>query len=383
MFLVTVLVTLLIFLVMITLHEFGHFIVAKMLGVDVLEFSIGMGPAIFKKQGKNTLYSVRIFPIGGYCSLEGEDGGSEKKSAFCNQKLWKRFLVVSAGAILNLILGFVLFAVFVGMTSPFSSNTIGKVDERSYLAQSGALAGDEIVAINGSKVNFYNDITLYTEGFTKDTDFNLTVKRNGEKINFTVKPSESKTTVTYGENYIDVVDIINGREESYRQELAGGAVPQDYVGKTFTTSRLIIGFEPKKEEVTAFNILPQAWHYTVYITKSIYTAFGQLITGRAGLDDMAGPVGVAQVVDGAVKSGEQSGINILLIMAMLTVNLGIFNLLPLPALDGGRLFFMIIELFRGKPVPPEKEGIVHTVGLILLLALAVVVCFNDILRLIG
>ena len=171
-------------------------------------------------------------------------------------------------------------------------------------------------------------------------------------------------------------------ERGYRQEF-DEEVPESYVGKTVTETRLIIGFEPEKVEVTAFNILPQAWHYTVYITKSIYAAFGQLITGKSGLENMAGPVGVAQVVDGAVKSGSQSGINILLIVAMLTVNLGIFNLLPLPALDGGRLFFMLIELVRGKPVPPEKEGIVHTIGLMLLLALAVVVCFNDILRILG
>lgn len=380
---VTAIVTLLIFLVMITLHEFGHFIVAKALGVNVLEFAIGMGPAIFKKQGKKTLYSVRIFPIGGYCSLLGEDGGSDDVGAFCNQKLWKRILVVSAGAILNLILGFVLFAVFVGMTSPFASNTIGKVDERSYLSEAGVYPGDKIIEINGHKVNFYNDISLYTQDFTKDSEFSLTVKRNGKKLDFTLKPSEATTSVTYGENYADVVDTINGMEQRYRQEFGDTQVPESYIGETLTTSRLIIGFEPEKVEVTAFNILPQAWHYTVYITKSIYVAFGQLITGKSGLENMAGPVGIAQVVDGAVKSGADSGINIILIVAMLTVNLGIFNLLPLPALDGGRLFFMLIELVRGKPIPPEKEGIVHTVGLILLLALAVVVCFNDILRLIG
>ncbi|MBR5809598.1 MAG: site-2 protease family protein [Clostridia bacterium] len=379
---VTTLVTLLIFLVMITLHEFGHFIVAKALKVNVLEFAIGMGPAIFKKQGKETLYSLRIFPIGGYCSLDGENGGSDNEGAFCNQKLWKRILIVSAGAILNLILGFVLFAVFVGITSPFSSNTIGKVDERSYLSEVGVYAGDKIVAIDGNKVNFYNDISLYTQDFTKDSEFRLTVKRDDEKLDFILKPSEAETRVTYGENYADVTDIINGVERGYRQEF-DEEVPESYVGKTVTETRLIIGFEPEKVEVTAFNILPQAWHYTVYITKSIYAAFGQLITGKSGLENMAGPVGVAQVVDGAVKSGSQSGINILLIVAMLTVNLGIFNLLPLPALDGGRLFFMLIELVRGKPVPPEKEGIVHTIGLMLLLALAVVVCFNDILRILG
>ena len=145
---VTALVTILIFLVMITIHEFGHFIAAKATGVGVLEFSIGMGPAIFKKQGKNTLYSLRAFPIGGYCSLLGEDGGSEENNAFCNQSWWKRFLVVSAGAIINLILGFVLFAVFVGVSGPFASNVIDTVDERSYLSEAGVLPGDKIISIN-------------------------------------------------------------------------------------------------------------------------------------------------------------------------------------------------------------------------------------------
>lgn len=378
---VTVAVTLLIFLVMITLHEFGHFIMAKSLGVSVLEFSIGMGPAIFKKQGKKTLYSLRIFPIGGYCSLEGEDGGSEKKDAFCNQKLWKRFLIVSAGAVLNLILGFVLFVVFVGMTGPFASNEIGEIDERSYLDESGALPGDKIVKINGQRIGFYDDISLLAEDFEKGKEIELTLKRKGEKINVAVMPSESGTTVLYGENYVDITDTINGREET-RREFSDEAVPAEYVGKSFSSQKLIIGFVAKQQEVTAFNILPQAWNYTVYTVKNIYKSLLELITGKAGLDNVSGPVGVGQVVDGAIRSGGESGINILLIVALLTVNLGIFNLLPLPALDGGRLFFMLIELVRRKPVPPEKEGMVHTVGLILFLLLAVVVCFNDILRII-
>ncbi len=384
---VTALVTILIFLVMITLHEFGHFIMAKAVGVKVLEFAIGMGPAIFKKQGKETLYSVRIFPIGGYCKLEGEDAESNDPSAFSNQKLWKRFLVVSAGAILNLVLGFVLFAVIVGITSPFASNIIGKVDERSYLADVGVSAGDKIVAIDGKRVGFYNDITLYTGDFEEDTEFELTVKRNGEKLKFKLKPSVDVTTIVYGENSAKYTDTINGIEETRKLEYKNGEIPADYVGKTVSTTRYIIGFEPLQVDVNAFNILPQAWNYTAYIAKSIYAALGEMITGKAGLDNVSGPVGVAGVVGEAVSTAKvnikDSIINVLFIVAMLTVNLGIFNLLPLPALDGGRLFFMLIELVRGKPVPAEKEGMVHAIGLLLLLGLAVVICFNDILRLIS
>lgn len=377
---VTALVTILIFLVMITIHEFGHFIAAKATGVGVLEFAIGMGPAIFKKQGKNTLYSLRAFPIGGYCSLLGENGESEDEGAFCNQSWWKRFLVVSAGAIINLILGFVLFAVFVGISGPFASNVIDKVDERSYLSEVGVLPGDKIVSINGHRVNFYNDISLYSDEYKNGENLLLTIVRDKEKLTFDVKPSRETRSVTYGETSAEVVDTINGEEVRYTSEVA--ELPPEYIGRTVSEERYIMGFIPKIEEVTAKNILPQAWHYTAYIAKSVYMALWDMITGDAGLDNVSGPVGVAEVVGTAVNSGKNSGINILLIVAMLTVNLGIFNLLPLPALDGGRLFFMIVELLRGKPVPPEKEGMVHGIGLVLLLVLAVVICFNDILKLI-
>lgn len=378
----TAIVTIVIFLVMITLHEFGHFIMAKAVGVDVLEFAVGMGPAIFKKQGKNTLYSVRIFPIGGYCKLDGEDGESANAGAFCNQKLWKRFLVVSAGAILNLILGFVLFTIVVGMMGPFKSNTVGKVDERSYLAESGVVSGDKITAIDGHKINFYNDISLYTDEFDENTEFELTVKRGSEKIKYNLKASADKTTVTYGENSAEYYDEINGVAKKRTITYEPEDIPESYVGKTFSQTRYIIGFEPLEEEVTAFNILPQAWYYTKYVIKSIYKSLWDMISGKSGMENVSGPVGVAGVVSQAVHSGKDSVINILFIVAMLTINLGIFNLLPLPALDGGRLFFMLIELVRRKPVPPEKEGMVHAIGLMLLLVLAVFICYNDIMKLI-
>jgi len=381
--LVTVLVTICIFLVMITLHEFGHFIMAKTLGVNVLEFSIGMGPAIFKKKGKNTLYSVRIFPIGGYCSLDGEDGGSDNEGAFCNQKLWKRFLIVSAGAILNLILGFILFVVFVGATSPFASNTIDEVVENSYLSEAGVKPGDRIVKINGHKINIYDEISLYSQEFEEGKKIELTVERDGKKLDFAVMPTNSTVTATYGENYADVVESVNGVEKSYREEIDASQIPEELVGKTESITRFIIGFRPKFEEVTVKNILPQAWHNTVFITKSVYIGLFDLVTGKVGLENMAGPVGVGQIVGAAVDSGPDAGLIIIKLMALLSVNLGIFNLLPLPALDGGRLFFMLIELIRRKPVPPEKEGMVHAIGLILLLALAVVVCFSDIKRILG
>jgi len=379
--LVTAIVTILIFLILISLHEFGHFIMAKATGVPVLEFSIGMGPAIFKKQGRETLYSLRLLPVGGYCKLEGEDSETDSPDGFANQKLWKRFLVVSAGAILNLILGFCIFAVIVGMSGHFKSNVVSNVDERSHILRDGLEPGDEIVEINGNKVRFYQDITLYTSEFQEGEKIVLEVIRDGKRMEITSIPSKNATTFSYGEDYIDITDDINGIAESRRE--TDVEVPAEYVGKTGTLTRYIIGFEPVVEEVTAFNILPQAWNYTLFTTKSIYKALFDMFSGKSGLDNVSGPVGVVTVVNDAVNSGSDSLVNVLFIMAMLTINLGIFNLLPFPALDGGRLFFMLIELIRGKPVPPEKEGIVHAIGLALLLGLTVVIFFNDIMRIIG
>lgn len=378
---VTAIVTILIFLILISLHEFGHFIMAKAVGVPVLEFAIGMGPAIFKKKGKETLYSLRIFPIGGYCKLEGEDSDTDSPDGFANQKLWKRFLVVSAGAILNIILGFCLFMVIVGLSGPFKSNVVSSVDERSYIYTDGLEPGDRIISINGNKVRFYQDISLYTSEFIDGENFVLEIIRDGQKYETISTPSKNITTYTYGEDYVDVEDEINGVTETKRYE--GEQIPAEYVGKTESVTRFIIGFIPKTQEVTAGNIIPQAWNYTLFVTKSIYKALFELFTGKSGLDNVSGPIGVVTVVDDAVNSGSGAVLNVLFIMAMLTLNLGIFNLLPLPALDGGRLFFMLIELVRGKPIPPEKEGIVHAIGLMLLLGLTVVIFYNDIMKIFG
>lgn len=380
-YLVTAIVTILIFLILISLHEFGHFIVAKAIKVPVLEFSIGMGPAIFKKQTKETLYSIRILPFGGYCRLEGEDEASDSEKGFSKQKISKRFLVLAAGAVLNLVLGFVLFVVIVGLSGPFSSNVVSKVDERAYVLSDGLMPGDKITKINGKRVSFYEDITLYTSEFSEDNKFILTVIRDGKEQTITSKPSLNVTTYNYGEDFVEVIDEINGVKEI--KKIPDQKIPEQYIGTTGTISRYIIGFMPKSEEVTAKNIIPQAWNYTLFVTKSVYKALYELVTGKSGLDSVSGPVGVVQVVNDAVNSGANSVINILFIMAMLTINLGIFNLLPLPALDGGKIFFLLIELVRGKPVPPEKEGMVHTIGLLLLLALTVVIFFNDIMKIFG
>jgi len=381
--LITAIVTILVFLVMITLHEFGHFASAKILGVKVLEFSVGMGPALIKHQGKKTLYSFRIFPIGGYCKLEGENGESSDPEAFSNQKLWKRMIVVVSGAFLNIILGIALFGVIVKMMSPISTNVIDSIEKRSYLADTDVAVGDKIVAINGHNIDIFNDIYLYTNELNKENGkITVTIKRDNLKFDVELMPSLSETKVTYGEDFAEIEDTINGITEKSTVKYNKEKLPEGYLGKTFTDKRKIIGFAAKKEEITWENILPNAWNYTKYVIKSIYQALWELVSGRKGLENLSGPIGVAGVINDAVNSDENTLLNILFIVAMLTVNLGIFNLLPLPALDGGRLLFMLIELVTRKKVPPEKEGLVHTIGLVLLLMLAVVVFYSDIMKLV-
>lgn len=380
----TIIVTIIMFLVMVSLHEFGHFIVGKLLNFKILEYSIGFGPALLSKQKGEVQYSLRAIPLGGYCKFEGEDSDSEDPRAFSNQAVWKRILVVAAGGISNVILGFLIFIVVVASTSPMLTNTVDSVVEHSYIEDAGIQPGDKIIKINGKKVNFYDDITLYTSDFSKDTDAVVTVKRNGEKLDFTIRPTEQIITYTYTEDGIEVSDTINGYETKelvpYSDENPKGTVE---VGEVQSATRYIIGFSPAREDITFFNVWGQAWNETRFVVKLVYQSLWGMVTGKIGMDQMSGPVGIVSEVNNAVNSGSRSWLYVINLVALLTINLGVFNLLPIPALDGGRLFFMIIELIRRKPIPPEKEGLVHAIGMLLLFALIIFVSFNDIMRLIN
>jgi len=387
----TAIVTIIIFLVLISLHEFGHFIMAKLSGVNVLEFSVGMGPAIFKKQGGETLYSVRIFPVGGYCKLEGEDEKSDDPKAFCNQKLFKRFLVVVSGAVFNIILGFFLFVIItaiaphpVGEPNSINIPIIDTVVENSYLEDSGILPGDEITKINSHKIRYYQDISLYTNEFSQDEEVSVEILRNGEKLTFYILPTLSETNYNYGEENVEVIQIINGYETRnvYEYNEQNREEAKTLAGQSASEKRLILGFTPRQEPVGINNIFSYSLNQTGYVVRMVYSAFWDLITGHSGFDQVSGPVGIVSAVNTAVNTGSYRMVNILSLAALLTINLGVFNLLPLPALDGGRLFFMIIEFIRRKPIPAEKEGMVHAIGLILLLCFAVVISFNDIIKLI-
>ena len=382
---ITAIVTIVMFLVMVSLHEFGHFITAKLLGIKVLEYAIGFGPAVWKNKKAETQYSLRAVPFGGYCKFEGEDEESEDERAFNNQPAWKRIIVIAAGGIFNIILGFVLFLFIIMQTSPMITNRVESVVPDSYIAEYGLKPGDEIVRINGKKVNFYNDITLYTQTFTEDTECDIVIKRDGKKEKLTFKPTKSKVVYEYTDDGVEVTDYINGKESGNELHPYSDSLPKDnsLIGKTETIERLIIGFVPAQENVTVFNIWGEAWNQTRFVVKLVYNSLWQMITGRIGVNQMSGPVGIVKEVNTAVNSGSTSWLYVLNLTALLTINLGVFNLLPVPALDGGRLFFILIELITRKKIPPEKEGMVHGIGFMLLMAFIIFVSFNDIMKLIS
>ena len=382
---ITALVSIIMFLVMVSLHEFGHFIVAKLLKFKVDEFSIGMGPAIFKKQKGETQYSVRALPLGGYCKFDGEDDADNTdQRAFVNQKPWKRLLVLLAGGVFNIILGFMLFLVIVPAVSPVSTNVIDTIVEHSNIEQAGLRPGDEIVEINGKHVGFYNDIELYKQSVDKDEDITVTVKRGDEKMKFTFKLSEQYIEQIYGEDGVQVNDTINGYTTGEFVPYSGNVPKNDsLVGETRTATRYIIGFNPMQEDINIFNVWGEALNETKFVVRLVYRSFWQMITGKIGVDEMSGPVGIVSEVNNAVNSGKHSWLNVLNLIALLTINLGIFNLLPIPALDGGRIFFVLIEILRRKPVPPDKEGVVHGIGLMLLMLFILFISFKDIMRLVS
>lgn len=337
---------LLIFEVIILIHEFGHFIVAKKCGVKVNEFAIGMGPALFKKQKGETLYAIRLFPIGGYCAMEGEDSDSSDERAFGKKSVPKKMAIVVAGIIMNLILGIILLIIYTSMSAPITSTTVSKFEENARSHQTGLEVGDKIISINGMRIFTDMDISYQFQN-DEDAVFDMTVIRNGEKV-----------------------------------KLEGVTFDSD-------EKSMHIDFFVKPVEANVGTVLSQSFRQAVTDARLIYISLGDLITGKYSIKDLSGPVGIVDVIGDVIDSetDEEKGIDwyalaeqMLSLGAFITINIGLFNLLPLPALDGGRLVFLIIEAIRKKPVPPEKEGMVHFIGLAALMLLMIVVTVSDITK---
>ena len=381
---ITAIVTIVMFLVMISIHEFGHFITGKLLGFTVLEYAIGFGPVIFKKQKGETLYSVRLVPFGGFCRFAGEDGENvAEKGNFNEQSCPKRIAVLVAGAVFNVILGFVLFCIITGMSGSIYTNRIQTVIPGTYLSETDVVPGDEIIKINGKKVGMYQDISLHMSEIKGDSEIKLMVKsENGEKKTVSFMPSLQRVKVSYNEDNIVYEETINGATKTQIIEYSE-SIPKDKspVGTAEESSRYLIGFSPVTEDVTFSNAVPHSFRMTGYVVKLLYKTVWELVTGKQSMEVVSGPVGVVKEVNNAVNSGDQSFVYVLNLVALLTINLGVFNLLPLPALDGGRLLFVIIEWIRRKPVSPEKEGAVHAIGFMLLIGLMIFISYRDVINL--
>lgn len=339
---VYVLIAILLFGVLILIHELGHFLTARLFKVKLNEFSIGMGPKLISKKSKKTgtAYSLRLLPIGGFVAMEGEDTSSDDEGSFSKKPVWQRIIITAAGALSNIIIGMLVMTIFTATTTPVST-TIGSFNEGA-ISSSVLEAGDKIVKIGDLNTYTGNDVVYAISRYgVKET--NVTVIRGGEKKTFSV----AFGTTTEEGHVFGKCDFKLWREKDL--ENSGFFTT---IGHSLAQSRLMIRM----------------------VVDSLY----DLIVGRYGIKDLSGPVGVTEAVSNAAK--ENNG-TVWLYFVLIAMNLGVVNLLPFPALDGGRLLFMFIELIVRKPVPQKIEAMIHTVGMVLLLVLMAVVTLKDIIHL--
>ena len=329
----TIIYAIIIFCILIFVHELGHFIVAKACGVKVNEFSIGMGPAFFKRQKGETLYALRIFPIGGFCAMEGEDEDSDDERAFNNKPEWQRACVLAAGAFMNLLTAVVLL-IIIAFWSGQPTTTVDKVLEDSPAYTAGIEQGDKIVSINGKDVNEWNDV-IEIIGPSKDDKAEISVLRDGTEVN--------------------IISQLVYDEEAGRNK---------------------VGISPTSEHNLGASIVTGVKN-TGNMTVMMYDILKKLITGEVSAKELRGPVGIVYAVNDSAKAGI---IYVVYLSALLSLNLAVMNLLPFPALDGGRLLFLLIRKITGRRVTDEMEGRIHFIGIMLLMLLMVYVTWNDIVR---
>ena len=346
----TIILFIVIFGVVVVAHEFGHFLLAKANGIHVVEFAVGMGPTICSFHKKGTKYSLKLLPIGGACMFEGEDGLAEKEGepgegSFLKASVWGRISTVFAGPLFNLILAFIIAFIMVNMIGVVAIRdpVVSQVAEGGGAEAAGLQSGDRIISLNGEKIKLYQEISLYMMASYRGGDIDVVYERDGVRHTAVVTPQQDASSGTY------LLGVMNS----------------DFV-------------EPK-----GFETFRYAWYEMRFSLKQTYKSLGMLFGGRVSRQDVAGPVGIAvNVVGKTYDTAKQYGweavlLSMLNITLMLSVNLGILNLLPIPALDGGRLVFLLLELIRGKPIPPQKEGMVHFVGLMFFMVLMVFIFFND------
>lgn len=339
------LVAILFFGFIIMVHEAGHFSFAKLFGVRVNEFSLGMGPKIISRKKGETAYSWRLFPIGGYVSMEGEDEASDDERAFNRKPCWQKIIIVAAGAVVNIIIGLIIICVILAVNSDDLSGTTNvnyfipenqsAVQQTEKITQlDGLKTGDKIKKIDGKNVFYYEDIYyLSSRDFDGDGKFTAVVERDGKNV--TVQNVST--------------DIIN--------------------------RMIIVGVK-----TTPLTIVKDTFKESVCICRMVYLSLFDMVTGKYSVKDISGPIGVVDVVSQTAEASSEAHdyTGLFKILALITINIGIMNLLPIPALDGGRLFFLLIELIRRKPINPKYEAMIHGIGLAVLLLFMAAVSFKDI-----
>jgi len=347
-----IILAILAFGILIATHELGHFMAAKACGVRVNEFAIGMGPAIFKKQGKETLYSLRILPVGGFCAMEGEDEKSEDPRAFSSQKAWKKLIILVAGVAMNFIFGFIIMLIIFSRFNYYAGTTIDSLAD-GFPLEDQIMVGDTVYSIDGHRIYYADDFSTYMSRGNGET-VDMVVVRDGEKVKLDNLPLTLREYVDNGETQLRY-------------------------GITFNV------IEAKIKDKIAYS-----WYETHNSVRLVLMGLTDLVTGKLGVQDMGG---VVQVVDVINEVGQQSETtsaalwNIAYICGFIAINLAVMNILPIPALDGGRVFFLlvtfVIEKITRKKVNPKYEGYIHAICLLLLLGLMVFVTYHDILRIIN
>ena len=364
-FIITILAALLVFSAVIAIHEFGHFTVAKLCGIQVNEFSIGMGPVLWKKNHKGTQYSLRALPVGGFVALEGEESpeSQQAEAAHTVQKqpapeteasvqptgvplneapVWQRALVMVAGAVMNFVLGFVVLVFLIAaQNEPITSRVIYAVEDGALCGQTGLEAGDKVLAVNGRRCFVANDM-LYELMRTEDYSASFTVLRDGKKV-----------------------ELPRVQFDTW----------QDEDGET----HMSLGFTVYGIRKTPVNVIKEAWNSVLYYGRIIFTSLMDLLRGRESINDLSGPVGIVTAIGQAASYGWQ---DLLELLALITVNVGIFNLLPFPALDGGKVVFLLIEGVTGHAVPEKIQIGLTLAAFALLFALMIFATYNDIVRLV-
>ena len=426
----SILLALVIFSVLVLFHEFGHFLFAKLNHITVLEFSLGMGPKLLSFEKGGTLYCLKLFPFGGSCMMQGEDGEDETEGSFNAAPVWGRISVVAAGPIFNFILAFLFAMVVVGI-SGFDRPVVTTVEEGSAAEAAGLQVGDQITKFDGYGVSLGRDLYMYMNLVgAPDDQVRVEYLRDGVKQSLVYVP-DSEERYMLGFNYyadeqeplvasvslggamaeagvksgdvileLDGTAIHTGAElEKYMADhpMDGSVIHMVYkrgdkVEEADVTPSMHMavdigfGYNMAYEKADALGVLRYGFEEVKYWIKTTVLSLRMLVTGKVGINDMSGPVGIVDAVDKTYQSSRSAGMKILILnlldfAILLTANLGIMNLLPIPALDGGRLVFLFVEAVRGKRVPPEKEGMVHFAGLAVLMVLMVVVMYNDIVKL--